>query len=120
MRGLTDRQFQVLELLDVGIRENGFAPSYLEMLPQLGIVSSQALFEHMRALERKGMILPVNGKKRAVTLTELGKITLGHRSIQVDRRFGLLLPRRCRDCARVTFAYGSCPCGCRSFAVEAA
>lgn len=53
---LTDRQAQVLRLINVHRDARGYAPTLREIGRQLGITSTNGVNDHLRALERKGYI----------------------------------------------------------------
>lgn len=60
---MTTRQREVYDLLAAG-RKSGSLPSYREICAKLGI-SQNAVAQHMRALERKGLIERSGGRGRA-------------------------------------------------------
>jgi repressor LexA len=55
MRGLTSKQAQVLACIQRWVQRTGQAPSYREIAAQLG-VTVRAAYQHVQALERKGML----------------------------------------------------------------
>jgi len=55
MRGLSEKQARVLALIQSWIQRTGRAPSYREIAARLG-VTVNAAYEHVQALERKGMV----------------------------------------------------------------
>jgi repressor LexA len=55
MRGLTQKQEQVLAFIQAWMQRTGRAPSYREIAAQLG-VTVRAAYQHVRALERKGAL----------------------------------------------------------------
>jgi repressor LexA len=55
MRGLTQKQVQVLAFIQAWMQRSGRAPSYREIAAQLG-VTVRAAYQHVRALERKGAL----------------------------------------------------------------
>jgi repressor LexA len=55
MEGLTDKQAQVLACIQRGVQRTGQAPSYREIATQLG-VTVRAAYQHVQALERKGVL----------------------------------------------------------------
>jgi repressor LexA len=55
MEGLTDRQDQVLACIQRGVQRTGRAPSYREIAAHLG-VTVRAAYQHVQALERKGVL----------------------------------------------------------------
>ena len=67
MEGLTGKQAQVLACIQRGVQRTGQAPSYREIAAQLG-VTVRAAYQHVQALERKG-VLARNRRHRGVRLT---------------------------------------------------
>lgn len=63
---LTDRQQQVLDLLIAFRQEHGFPPTVLELSEMLGCRSHNAAAEHLRALEKKGVITRSRGISRGI------------------------------------------------------
>ena len=55
MRDLTDKQRRVLEIIRRGVRRCGHAPTYREIACALG-VDVRAAYQHVVALERKGVL----------------------------------------------------------------
>lgn len=53
---LTDRQLEVLEFLRRYQRENCMPPTMREICLEFGFTSTNAAFEHLSALERKGHV----------------------------------------------------------------
>ena len=66
---LTPRQLEVLKLIRRHIAANGFAPTLQELADILS-VSTVTVFEHVRALERKGLLRREKHKTRAMELVE--------------------------------------------------
>lgn len=63
---LTDRQQQALDLLIAFRQEHGYPPTVLELSEMLGCRSHNAAAEHLRALERKGVITRGRGVSRGI------------------------------------------------------
>lgn len=63
---LTDRQQQVLDLLISFRQEHGFPPTVQELSEMLGCRSHNAAAEHIRALEKKGVITRLRGISRGI------------------------------------------------------
>lgn len=55
-RPLTARQEQVLALVRAYYAEHGYGPTLRELRQKLAIASTNAVVEHLRALERKGYL----------------------------------------------------------------
>jgi repressor LexA len=69
MKGLTDRQQQLLQFIEDHLRINGFPPSIREMADHMGIRSTNGVNDHLKALEKKGYIQRGAGlKSRAISL----------------------------------------------------
>ena len=63
---LTAKQKRVYDFLSTAIREKGYAPSIPEIGQQFKIASTRGVFDHLKALERKGYIKRIG--KRAIEL----------------------------------------------------
>ncbi len=70
MKELTPRQQQVLELLRSFIEERGMPPTRAEIARALGFSSANAAEDHLRALERKGVIDLCRGTSRGIRLRD--------------------------------------------------
>ncbi len=68
MSELTSRQRQVLEFLEQAQNQNGMVPSTREIQEHFGFASQTAAMNHLRALERKGVIQRQAGKARSVSI----------------------------------------------------
>ena len=53
---LTTRQKSIYEFLSTTIREKGYAPSIPEIGQRFKIASTRGVFDHLKALEKKGYI----------------------------------------------------------------
>lgn len=69
MAELTPRQQQILNLIRRFITTSGRPPTRAEIADTLGFRSANAAEEHLRALERKGMLEIVPGTSRGIRLT---------------------------------------------------
>jgi len=87
---LTVRQKRIYDFLADTIQDNGYAPSILEIGKRFKIASTRGVFDHLKALERKGYIkrigkraiaiLKVNGRSafpEATKIPILGRIRAG-------------------------------------------
>lgn len=63
---LTDRQQQILELIQRAIERTGSPPTRAEIATELGYRSPNAAEEHLKALARKGVIELVSGTSRGI------------------------------------------------------
>jgi len=70
MKELTPRQAEILQLIRDTIEETGFPPTRMEIARMLGFASPNAAEEHLRALERKGVLEILDGTARGLRLTE--------------------------------------------------
>ncbi|TQN81311.1 UNVERIFIED_ORG: LexA DNA binding domain-containing protein [Citrobacter freundii] len=68
MTMLTPCQQQVLDMLISYHKERGFSPTYQELATMLGYRSVNSAVEHLRALEKKGVITIKRGVARGITL----------------------------------------------------
>lgn len=65
---LTDRQQQILNLIQSAIERTGAPPTRAEIAAELGFRSANAAEEHLQALARKGVIELVGGTSRGIRL----------------------------------------------------
>jgi repressor LexA len=65
---LTDRQQQILELVQSAIARTGYPPTRAEIAAELGFRSANAAEEHLQALARKGVIEITPGASRGIRL----------------------------------------------------
>lgn len=68
MKALTVRQQQVLDLIRDHIEQTGMPPTRAEIAKKLGFRSPNAAEEHLKALQRKGVIEIVSGASRGIRL----------------------------------------------------
>jgi len=80
---LTPRQAEILQLIRDAIEAAGYPPTRAEIARQLGFRSANAAEDHLRALERKGMITIEAGAARGIRLREglgiplIGRVAAG-------------------------------------------
>ncbi len=72
MRPLTARQAEILALIQDFMERSGFPPTRAEIAAQLGFRSANAAEEHLRALERKGILDILPGASRGIQLKQSG------------------------------------------------
>lgn len=66
---LTQKEKNVLEFLEMFIRESGISPSYQEICNHFGFASFNSVQRYLKQLEAKGYIrLPGSNQKRAITI----------------------------------------------------
>ena len=68
MEKLTKRQAEILALIRQHIDESGMPPTRMDIAATFGFKSPNAAEEHLRALERKGVIQMVPGASRGIRL----------------------------------------------------
>lgn len=70
MRQLTPRQDQILHLIQDFINEYGMPPTRAEIAKELGFKSANAAEEHLRALQKKGVLELLPGASRGIQLKD--------------------------------------------------
>ena len=70
MRQLTPRQAEILAMIQEFIAETGMPPTRAEIARELGFKSANAAEEHLRALQRKGVLELVPGASRGIQLKD--------------------------------------------------
>ena len=70
MRQLTPRQSQILEMIQDFMAETGMPPTRAEIARELGFKSANAAEEHLRALQKKGVLDLVPGASRGIQLKD--------------------------------------------------
>ncbi len=70
MRQLTPRQSQILEMIQEFMTECGMPPTRAEIASELGFKSANAAEEHLRALQKKGVLELVPGASRGIRLKD--------------------------------------------------
>lgn len=70
MRPLTPRQRQILEMIQEFMAETGMPPTRVEIARELGFKSANAAEEHLRALQRKGVLELLPGASRGIQLKD--------------------------------------------------
>ena len=99
---LTDRQQQILEFITAAQHATGVTPSTREIQQHFGFASQTAAVNHLRALERKGVIRRHAGKARALAVVAAlnrdpiidipiyGSIAAGFAELAEESRDGVL------------------------------
>ncbi len=67
MKGLTERQMEIAQFIEQYFDENGYAPSLRDIGNHFGF-SPKAAYDHLRALERKGIIKTAGNLPRGMAL----------------------------------------------------
>ena len=70
MRELTPRQKEILKVIQDFIADTGMPPTRAEIARQLGFRSANAAEEHLRALQRKGVLELLPGASRGIQLKD--------------------------------------------------
>lgn len=70
MRQLTPRQSQILEMIQEFIAETGMPPTRADIANALGFKSANAAEEHLRALQKKGVLDLIPGASRGIQLKD--------------------------------------------------
>ena len=68
MKGLTDRQQEILDLIKSNLKDNGLPPTRADIARTLGFKSPNAAEQHLRAIEKKGFISILAGASRGIIL----------------------------------------------------
>ncbi len=77
MQGLTPRQSEILHMIQEFIVDSGMPPTRAEIAKELGFKSANAAEEHLRALQRKGVLELVPGTSRGIQLKDSLREQLG-------------------------------------------
>jgi repressor LexA len=77
MRQLTPRQNEILHLIQEFINEYGMPPTRAEIARELGFKSANAAEEHLRALQKKGVLELLPGASRGIQLKDSLREQLG-------------------------------------------
>lgn len=70
IRPITEAQSKVLLFIDSYIDKRRYPPTYREVSDGMGFASTNAVTNHMVALETKGYIKSERGRARAIWLTD--------------------------------------------------
>ena len=90
---LTERQQQVLDLVQSAIERTGAPPTRAEIAAELGFRSANAAEEHLQALARKGVIELVGGTSRGIRLqSDTLRALNAARFNQIGKQYSLPLP----------------------------
>ena len=100
MEDLTPRQRQVLVFIQDSLAEHGLPPTRAEIAEALGFKSANAAEEHLRALQRKGVIELRPGASRGIQLKDslrdqiglplIGRVAAGRPILAEENREGYL------------------------------
>ncbi len=70
MRQLTPRQKEILQMIQEFIADYGMPPTRADIARELGFKSANAAEEHLRALQKKGVLVLVPGASRGIQLKD--------------------------------------------------
>lgn len=70
MKGLTQRQREILDFIKGFIADRQYSPSYREIMEHFGFSSLGSVYKHLTVLKRKGLITAERKCSRSVSLTE--------------------------------------------------
>ena len=70
MSDLTPRQRQILKMIQDSLVDNGMPPTRAEIAAAMGFKSPNAAEEHLRALQRKGVLDLLPGASRGIQLKD--------------------------------------------------
>lgn len=70
MKELTNRQSEVFDVLKQYVQEYGIAPTHVELAELIGVSSSKAAADHLKALEKKNVIKIYADKPRGIQIIE--------------------------------------------------
>ncbi|MET1254285.1 transcriptional repressor LexA [Aliikangiella maris] len=68
MKDLTARQNEVFEILKEYVEDYGIAPTHVELAKLIGVSSSKAAADHLKALEKKNVIKIYPDKPRGIQI----------------------------------------------------
>ena len=90
MEELTARQQEILRMIREFMEDSGFPPTRAEICRAMGFRSPNAAEEHLRTLERKGVIEMLAGASRGIRLKEslglplIGRVAAGSPILAVE------------------------------------
>ena len=67
---LYKRQRQILEFIQNFIKKYGYSPTLMEIAKAMGLSSPATIHEHLRILEKKGVIKKLDGEVRGIQVAE--------------------------------------------------
>ena len=70
MRQLTPRQKEILQMIQDFIADYGMPPTRADIARELGFKSANAAEEHLRALQKKGVLVLIPGASRGIQLKD--------------------------------------------------
>jgi len=70
MKGLTNRQQEILDLIKSDLKDKGIPPTRADIARTFGFKSPNAAEQHLRALEKKGFIRILSGASRGILIND--------------------------------------------------
>ena len=70
MKGLTQRQTQILDFIDHYVAEHAFSPSYHDIMREFNFTSPGTVYRHLQALKRKGAVVSEHHCSRSILPTK--------------------------------------------------
>jgi len=70
MHGITDKQQKILDFLKSHLRDEGYYPSYQEIMDEFDFKSTNAVTYHIKQLEANGALIVVRKKYRAYKILD--------------------------------------------------
>ena len=71
MKGISERQREILNYIQSFLRENAYWPSIRDIQNHFGFKSTNAVMGHLRALERKNILTRIPGQARTFKFADL-------------------------------------------------
>jgi len=78
---ITHRQEFVLRTLALFTVEHGYPPTLRELMPLIGVKSTNGVNDHLAALERKGLIARIPKVSRGLLLNDAGRTWIAQQNI---------------------------------------
>lgn len=67
MKGLTQKQREILEFIQRFIKENAYSPSYREIMHHFSLSSPGSVYKHIQTLKRKGVLIGEKQCSRSIS-----------------------------------------------------
>jgi repressor LexA len=77
VKGITERQKELLTIIYRHIEGSGYPPTFEEMRESLGVVSNQSVVDLLEKLKTKSLVKKEEGSARGLAITPLGYEALG-------------------------------------------
>jgi repressor LexA len=94
METLTERQSEILEAIRGYIAEHRRPPSRPELARMFGLASTNGVFKHLAALQKKGLIELMPGSARGIRIKEeegiplIGRVAAGSPVLAIENHLG--------------------------------